>query len=836
MKIFIFLFSLALFANPESHAPVNGKVLLQENGNLLQVTTSDRAIIHWESFSIAPNETTRFIQPSVDSAVLNRVIGSEMSNLLGQLHSNGRVYLVNPNGIFIGSEGSINAAAFMATTLDIKDGEFLSGENLTLESNVLSGIVNLGTINTSSGPIALAAHKIENSGLLKAPTVLLTAAHKILFDPTGDCLIYIQPDLKAEGIESNGDIEALKTVLQADAAPTTLAIGLGGLIDANLIENVDGEIYLIAKEGDILIANESNLKASKVTLHAEEGLLDMQGNIISPSGLVHMLGKSVYLQGDASIDASGDFQGGTILVGGDYKGSNPDIPNAEYTFCGTNARVDCSAKLKGDGGKAIFWGDKGIAFHSKKVKAEGGKEGGDGGFVEVSSPGSFAFSGHVSRLAPNGKAGTLLLDPSNITISSAATAGGAFAAGTFTATLGTANILNTELNAELASGNVIIDATSGPAGPPAGNITFDPGAPVSWSANDLNLNVPRDITFNGEMNISGTATLSGTAPITLNILSSAVITHTSSAPLTFSSASFIDTSGGEIISNSAATITLTARGITLNNLTLTQNGNGSVAITKIVSGTGALSVTNGSNITLNGSGTLSFTLPNGNPHTFSNCTLSSNTPITFSAVGGFNFSDTINVNCSTLTMEGISSVGSTTLNSSAGSVSFPFGVGGDNFIISAPNANLSFGGSSFIESLNVNAGGNITSENFADFTIFGGPFAMTAGNDIVLSNFFFATSAGPITLVAGHSFIPGPGAFISTNGPDDVTLVIDNENPNPPNIGSQSFNFDNNFEFQTDGGSGIEGNGKVLIFSTTPQLTTLPTTINTVAYTKGTFS
>ena len=55
----------------------------------------------------------------MDSYVLNRVTGGTESQILGQLVSNGAVYLVNPNGILIGEEAQVQTAGFIASTLDL---------------------------------------------------------------------------------------------------------------------------------------------------------------------------------------------------------------------------------------------------------------------------------------------------------------------------------------------------------------------------------------------------------------------------------------------------------------------------------------------------------------------------------------------------------------------------------------------------------------------------------------------------------------------------------------------------------------------------------------------
>ncbi|MBI5346652.1 MAG: filamentous hemagglutinin N-terminal domain-containing protein [Chlamydiae bacterium] len=90
------------FASPTGEMIISGDVSIQRNGNQLQVIqNSDRAIINWQDFSINENELANFIQPSSSSAVLNRVVSCNISNIFGSIVANGKVYLINQNGIVI---------------------------------------------------------------------------------------------------------------------------------------------------------------------------------------------------------------------------------------------------------------------------------------------------------------------------------------------------------------------------------------------------------------------------------------------------------------------------------------------------------------------------------------------------------------------------------------------------------------------------------------------------------------------------------------------------------------------------------------------------------------
>src|ERR1700741_4757857 len=74
-----------VYANPTGAQVVNGQVSINSSGNVLTITNSPGSIINWASFSINPGELTQFLQQNSSSAVLNRIVGQNPSQIFGAL-------------------------------------------------------------------------------------------------------------------------------------------------------------------------------------------------------------------------------------------------------------------------------------------------------------------------------------------------------------------------------------------------------------------------------------------------------------------------------------------------------------------------------------------------------------------------------------------------------------------------------------------------------------------------------------------------------------------------------------------------------------------------------
>jgi filamentous hemagglutinin family protein len=501
-------------ANPTNPVVVSGTAVMQHSGNLLSITNSPNAIINWGSFSIGANEITRFIQQSQASAVLNRVVGQDPSAILGALQSNGRVFLINPNGIVFGAGSQIDVAGLVASTLNLSDADFLAGRLRFTETLNAGSVINQGRITTGAGgSVYLVAPDITNSGIITSPggEVILAAGRSVeLVDPG-------TPNLRVEISAPDTQARNLGQIV-ADAGRVGIYAGLinhSGTIQANgAVVGERGEIVLKATQNATLEAGSltaaNGAQGGSITIQSGDttlvsGTLEAKGTQ-GQGGTVQVLGNLVGLTGSASIDASGQTGGGTVLVGGDYQGRNADVQNAYRTYFGPDATIKADAITAGDGGKVIVWADDATRAYGR-ISARGGSESGNGGFVEVSGKGWLDFAASVDTRAPNGLSGTLLLDPSDVTISNAgdALSGGSFSGGIFSgSTSNTTNISWSTINTQLLGASVVITTTGTGGG--SGNITVADGHSYA-SANSLSLLAHNNITSNGAIVNTGSGAI-----------------------------------------------------------------------------------------------------------------------------------------------------------------------------------------------------------------------------------------------------------------------------------------------------------------------------------------
>lgn len=298
-----------IYPNAAQALPQNPDVA----SGLVSITTADRAmqinqmtnkaIIDWQKFGIASNESVTFNQPSRSSVVLNRVSGAEFSALDGALNATGQVFIINPNGVLIGSTAHVNVGGLLASTLDIENRRFLNSDyTFSARPGTDSSLVaNVGTIAAvDGGYVVLLSNSVRNSGTIDAPSghVLMAAG--------GQATLYISDySLLGYRIDTGSAaalVENLNTV-RADGGQVSLAAR--GLTGASLLASA--------------AVNNSGIIEAR-TLNGRPGAIVLSGDM--QSGRVSVTGK---------LDASAQMgKGGTIDTSASLVsiGSSADISAA----------------------------------------------------------------------------------------------------------------------------------------------------------------------------------------------------------------------------------------------------------------------------------------------------------------------------------------------------------------------------------------------------------------------------------------------------------------------------------------------------------------------------
>jgi filamentous hemagglutinin family protein len=332
------LLPLGLSANPTGGNVVAGSAKITGQGTSAVTINqaSHLTIIDWRSFSINSGESTTFLQPGANSAALNRVLGGQTSLINGTLSANGQVYIVNGNGVIIGPGGVVNASAFTASTRDITDADFLSG-NLHFTGSSDAGVQNFGTINALGGNIVLIGRTVDNEGTINAPagTVGLVAGDDVLLaqqNPDGSTITVSPQTMVANaggkvGVENDGAITAAAAELKAaNGNIYGLAVQNRGIIRATTVSHQGGHIWLTSDSGSV--SNSGTLDASataaqgrggNITLKSATGTVSDTGQIIArggdggAGGNAEISGAGVQFSGQVDLTAPGGSKGMLVL-------------------------------------------------------------------------------------------------------------------------------------------------------------------------------------------------------------------------------------------------------------------------------------------------------------------------------------------------------------------------------------------------------------------------------------------------------------------------------------------------------------------------------------------
>lgn len=416
-------------AAPQGAQTAAGRATVSQAGNKTDIWQStDKAVIDWRSFDIGKGEHTQFHQPSSKSFTLNRVRDTDASVINGKLSANGNIAIVNPNGVYFGSNAKVDVNSLIATTADIDNQRFMRGDlRFDKPGNPDAAVINQGSISVrEAGLVGLVAPNVLNDGTITARMgkIQLASGDSFTVDLYGNGLMEVQVSdkVKSQLVSSSGIISADGGTIALTAAAgknvVNSLVSATGELRAAAVSKKGGKIIIAAEGSNAVKGNSASAKGKK----KGESVVVVGKAVLNASGYgkgqtggqIDITGDYIEVGDDTVLDTSGDVGGGTIRVGGDYQGKG-DTPAAKYVYASPFSLALNNAITSGDGGRTIFWSDDTAEFYGNVV-AQGGSKSGNGGFVETSGKKNLTAQGMVDLTAPNGNKGTYLLDPDTITI------------------------------------------------------------------------------------------------------------------------------------------------------------------------------------------------------------------------------------------------------------------------------------------------------------------------------------------------------------------------------------------------------------------------------------
>jgi filamentous hemagglutinin family protein len=427
------------------------------NGHTMTITqTSLDGIIQWNSFNIAAGYTVDFLQPNSMSVTLNRVTGAGASEIDGMLSSNGRVFVINPNGVLFGNGAQVSVGGLVASTLGISNTNFnygvATGTFVFTGSTGSSGISNLGSLTAASGgTIAfLSADNISNSGTISAfgGTVALGWGRALTLDIGRDGLTDLVIALHGGGqgsasIVNTGTLlaDGGQVVMRADMGDIGGVVNQDGIVEAHSLWNQGGQIVLDAGGNELEITGSNDASASGAGV---------------AGGQIYLGGNNILLGANSLLDTNGNG-GGLISV---------DATGVLAMAGGST--ISANALGYGNGGSILLDGTSGLYAYGA-LSATGGSNSGNGGLIETSGSGIDVDGIRINASATHGTAGLWLIDPYNVFIIHG-DASGSLPTNPFVPT-SISTIDDGDINNALNSGTSVT-ITTGTAGDLVGDVIF----------------------------------------------------------------------------------------------------------------------------------------------------------------------------------------------------------------------------------------------------------------------------------------------------------------------------------------------------------------------------
>ncbi|ASM99543.1 filamentous hemagglutinin N-terminal domain-containing protein [Xanthomonas citri] len=577
--------------------------------------TSSRMALTWSAFDIGSAATMTFNQPTTTSVVLNLVQGGNPTQIFGNLTANGQVFLLNSNGVLLGSTANINVGGLVVSTLGTSVSQFMNG-NYVFDAggNTVALVSNSGTINAAAGSATLIGGRVANSGTITATAGNITLAGAdaatLTFESGGFGVLIDKPlqlSLATEAVDNSGTLSAPGGAIQLQARAAQgifdrLINNSGTIRASSLSTGPDGSVSLIASgAGSFDVAGGGSIDAGTGAITLSTGRGVQQTGIYTAGSLGGFIGGSATFSGANKIGSLGNLD-----VGGNLSLTNTVAlsQSGSLAVTGTSQFLQSGSALSLTNGGNTFGGLLSASGNGIAVNAAGNLS---IGTLNLDSNSALSLSASGALTLPTTAINT---GSANLTLASG---GGlttrAALAGTNVDLTGRGGIALA--HDVTATGTLKLTATNAAITQTAGSVAATGTSTINAGTGAITLDGASN-DFQGAVALTGGNTrISDSGALTLGAVNSNDLTATRNGALNLGSGRV----GGALLATS-------------NNGAITQSGTDGLTIvgtSDLTAGTGAITLNNSGNtfgdlvsatgrgISLNAAGTLSIgTLSLGN--------------------------------------------------------------------------------------------------------------------------------------------------------------------------------------------------------------------------------
>ncbi len=325
-------------ALPQVRNIVSGISSIEETASAhLQVNQNrEKAIVDWDSFDIGADASVHFNQQgNTNWSALNRIYDANPSQIFGSLTADGKVYLINQNGILFGKGSRVNVHRLVASSLNLNNNDFLESvdafkfenyqeqESFSASEGVVS---NHGEITSGySGSAILIGKTVENAGTINTPagqTALVAGEEVALFADT------------------SANTTRTAKVVNVEAGAGTVTNYEGGTVTAS--GGTAGMYGRVVNQKGVIRSVSAVQRNGRIELYASDRINTGEGSVT----------ECPVSDSDDTVHESFAFNGGVIELAG-LDPDNPvspqtgvDVVDHKGTFSATSGSINISAETR----------------------------------------------------------------------------------------------------------------------------------------------------------------------------------------------------------------------------------------------------------------------------------------------------------------------------------------------------------------------------------------------------------------------------------------------------------------------------------------------------------